>query len=75
MREGGIHRENPLIRFLLVLCDELQEWNRPNFEALVTISQENEPDVKILNLHFEEDKQIIHIEMRYITEDKQEPQS
>jgi len=64
------HIELNTLGFLLVLCDELQEWNRPNFEALVTISQENEPDVKILNLHFEEDKQIIHIEMRYITEDK-----
>lgn len=64
------HIELNTLGFLLILCDELQEWNRPNFEALVTSSQESEPEVKILNLHFEEEKQNVHIQMRYITESK-----
>lgn len=64
------HIELNTLGFLLILCDELQEWNRPNFEALVTSSQESEPEVKILNLSFEEDSQNIHIQMKYETESK-----
>lgn len=64
------HIELNTLGFLLILCDELQEWNRPNFEALVASSQEFEPEVKILNLHFEDGKQNVHIQMKYVTESK-----
>lgn len=35
------------IAFLLILCDELQEWNRPRAENLLNLTKEEPPTVKI----------------------------
>lgn len=63
------HLELNTLAFLLILCDELQEWNRPNFESLITDNTKKEPSIKILNYHFNTEEQTIHIEMKYEIED------
>lgn len=61
------------LSFLLILCDELQEWNRPNFSSYIDNLIKNDPKVKIVELSFPdkntENYQKIHIEMKYESPD------
>jgi hypothetical protein len=56
------------IAFLLILCDELQEWNRPNFDEYRSFRQLKEPQVQIKEFELSEN-QIIHIEFLYEEQD------
>jgi hypothetical protein len=64
------HLRLDTLSFLLILCDELQEWNRPSFESYTNKNKENEPSVRIKNISFLKAEQKIHIEMIYETEKK-----
>lgn len=65
------------LSFLLILCDELQEWNRPNFNSYYNNILNNEPKVKLLEFSLPTIDQVntlstiqsIHIEMKYSTND------
>lgn len=50
------------LSFLLILCDEIQEWNRPNFDDFRLRITENDPDVQI---EYELDTQKFHIMFKY----------
>lgn len=52
--------------FLLILCDELQEWNRPNLDYRIEkkILDDN-LEVKISEFEITSEKQVIHIEFKY----------
>lgn len=46
------------LSFLLILCDELQEWNRPKFDELLKRKSGNEPSVEIKEFVMEPDQKI-----------------
>lgn len=52
------------LAFLLILCDELQEWNRPRFDDLKKISTIIEPKV-VLKEYSMGTNQKVHIEFSY----------
>lgn len=56
------------LAFLLILCDELQEWNRPNFDDYRQLTPNKEPIVQIKEFEMGENQKI-HIEFNY--EDKE----
>jgi hypothetical protein len=55
------------LSFLLILCDELQEWNRPKFDEMRYHSQGKEPVVELKEFEMKE-KQNIHILFKYSIE-------
>jgi len=52
------------LSFLLILCDELQEWNRPKFGELLSRKYNSEPKVEIKEFNIESDQKI-HIQFKY----------
>ncbi|RLD82544.1 MAG: hypothetical protein DRJ10_04935 [Bacteroidetes bacterium] len=52
------------LAFLLILCDELQEWNRPNFDDYRKSKIRVEPDVQIKEFSLG-DNQVVKIEFDY----------
>jgi hypothetical protein len=52
------------LSFLLILCDELQEWNRPKFNSFVNNYKEEELTVEIKEFDMRE-PQKVHIIMHY----------
>ena len=58
------HKELNTLSFLLILCDELQEWNRPNFDNYISNHKESEIEIEIKEFALEE-TQKIHIMMNY----------
>jgi hypothetical protein len=58
------HLELNTLSFLLILCDELQEWDRPNFDEFRRYSEIKEPKVKLLEFIIN-DKQRIKVSMDY----------
>lgn len=55
------------LAFLLILCDELQEWNRPKAENLLHSAKEIIPIVKIEKFDLNKDTDSIVISMFYDT--------
>lgn len=53
------------LAFLLILCDELQEWNRPKAENIIYSTKEVIPNVQIEKFELSEDKNLIEISMSY----------
>lgn len=53
------------LSFLLILCDELQEWNRPKFNELSSRTSSKEPNVQIKQFEMEGGNQKIHIYFKY----------
>jgi len=59
------HLELNTLSFLLILCDELQEWNRPKFNELRDNEHSQAPErVEIKKFDMEND-QCVHIEFTY----------
>lgn len=58
------HLELNSLAFLLILCDELQEWDRPKFDDLRNDSLKDEPKVKILNFQMGVEQKV-HLELNY----------
>jgi hypothetical protein len=58
------HNELNTLSFLLILCDELQEWNRPKFDSFISNHKEDELKIEIKEFSLE-DIQKIHITMEY----------
>ena len=52
------------LSFLLILCDELQEWNRPKFDELLNRKYGNEPYIEIKNFSIDNDQKI-KIQFKY----------
>jgi len=52
------------LSFLLILCDELQEWNRPKFDELIKRKTNNEPSVEIKEFVMDSNQKV-HIEFTY----------
>lgn len=52
------------LSFLLILCDELQEWNRPKFDDLIKRNLSKEPDIEIRDFILEPNQKI-HIRLTY----------
>ncbi len=52
------------LAFLLILCDELQEWNRPNFDDYRKSKIRVEPEVQIKEFSLG-DSQVVKIEFNY----------
>jgi hypothetical protein len=60
------HNELNTLSFLLILCDELQEWNRPKFDSFIGNHKEDQLTIEIKELSLKEnDIQKIHILMNY----------
>ncbi len=60
------HLEFNTLSFLLILCDELQEWNRPKFNELRKNSISQAPNnVEIKEFTISEKNQTIYIEFSY----------
>jgi hypothetical protein len=55
------------LSFLLILCDELQEWNRPNFDSLARSKPSEDPTVSMSEFDISDAKkpQTIKIKMSY----------
>lgn len=58
------HLELNTLSFLLILCDELQEWDRPNFDEFRNKVSISEPEV-ILKEFSMINEQKIHIQLTY----------
>jgi hypothetical protein len=56
------------LRFLLILCDELQEWGRPCFDDFRCCLGGHKVEVQIKELNFEDKNQRVHIEFNYLEE-------
>jgi len=52
------------LSFLLILCDELQEWNRPKFDDLIKRESSKEPGVEIREFILTPNQKI-HIRLTY----------
>ena len=52
------------LSFLLILCDELQEWNRPKFDDLIKREPSKEPEVEIREFVLVPNQKI-HIKLTY----------
>lgn len=59
------HLELNTLSFLLILCDELQEWNRPKFNEFKGDVVSQAPSNVELKKFSMKDDQIIHIEFTY----------
>ena len=59
------HLEFNTLSFLLILCDELQEWNRPKFNELRDNVHSQAPDKVELKRFEMAGEQCIHIEFTY----------
>lgn len=53
------------LAFLLILCDELQEWNRPRAESLLNLTKEEPPIVKLDEFKLGTENDSIKISMLY----------
>lgn len=58
------HLELNTLSFLLILCDELQEWDRPNFDEVKNKVTVSEPEV-ILKEFSMTNEQKVHIQLTY----------
>jgi hypothetical protein len=58
------HLELNTLSFLLILCDELQEWDRPNFDEVKNKVSVSEPEV-ILKEFSMTNEQKVHIQLTY----------
>lgn len=52
------------LSFLLIICDELQEWNRPNFNEFRFKTEGKEPEVELKEFEMS-NQQKIHIQFKY----------
>lgn len=52
------------LSFLLIICDELQEWNRPNFNEFKFRTEGKEPEVELKEFEMSS-QQKIHILFKY----------
>lgn len=60
------HLELKTLPFLLILCDEVQEWGRPRFEEILSGSSSKEcVKINIKRFTTENEKTIIHIYSQY----------
>lgn len=52
--------------FLLILCDDLQEWGRPTFDEMKTLRKKTQDvEVALKLCHISQDKSTIEVEVKY----------
>lgn len=64
------HIELSTLSFLLILCDEIQEWNRPRFEDFINNKKECQPVTRISKFDVSPDGTAIVVRMDYKSTEK-----
>lgn len=59
------HIDLNTLSFLLILCDEIQEWNRPRFEDFINKKEACAPKTTISEFKVDKDKTSISVTMEY----------
>lgn len=63
------HLDVSTLSFLLIICDELQEWGRPRLEELISDRKDDEPEIEILKFETSKEDNIeqtsVHISFKY----------
>ena len=59
------HLELNTLSFLLILCDEIQDWGRPRFEDILTGGTPNEPEPQITQFSIDNSKTEVDVLVKY----------